>query len=127
MASKKGGKQTDEPPPPVTVDPNHFVGLESGDGHVFIVDRNCAKISKICKSVLQNAALPASTGVEVRLAGHSQMPYLTFPFLTAQQLERAIRFMYYKYKNDSEPVESRPAFDNSNPAELLAIATLMGM
>jgi hypothetical protein len=127
MASKKGGKQVDEPPPPVTVDPSYFICLQSGDGHAFVVDRNCAKISKICKGVIQSLAFPVPPGVEVCMAGNPQMPHVKFTFLTKEQLERAIRFMYFKYRNDSEVMENRSAFDYRNPSELLAISSLLGM
>ena len=127
MASKKGAKQAEEPPPPVTVDPQHFIRLLSGDDHIFIVDKNCAKISKICKGVIQSLAFPVPPGVEVSSGGSPAMPSVKFSFLTKEQLERAIRFMYYKYRNDAEVLENRASFDYSNSSELLAIGTLVGL
>lgn len=54
----------DLPPPPSglpPIDPQRFVKLVSQDGHVFVVDRECAKVSRVLKNLLATTATPGGT------------------------------------------------------------------
>jgi hypothetical protein len=50
----KGVKEEEGPQAPV-FDPSTFVALESSDGDCIFLDRNCARLSRLLKQVLQDA------------------------------------------------------------------------
>ncbi|CUF99546.1 Hypothetical protein, putative [Bodo saltans] len=49
----KGAKEEEGPQAPV-FDPSTFVALESSDGDCLLLDRNCARLSRLLKQVLQD-------------------------------------------------------------------------
>lgn len=151
----KGGKEEEGPQAPV-FDPTTYVALASSEGDRFFLDRNCAKLSRLCKQVLhqyqQDGGVPSNqieysigsatfqVAPELVAAQHAKMaavmstsssadpaldsavaaaalpdvpttlsyPLITIHALNTAQLSRAITFMHYKYRYDSE-AEKKPS------------------
>lgn len=161
MSKKQAGKgKEEEPVVSPAIDPSVFVILESCDGERFFVDRNCARLSRLCRSVLNTleSNTPTNT-IEVcssivsysptselvarpdadqqgSAVASSSSSALTYPcvrlnFLSSTQLLKAISFMHYKYRFDSE-AEKKPQliFPKGPPQgrdalEWAAIATML--
>lgn len=167
MSKKPQGKGKDEEViQSPALDVNNVVVLEANDNHQFIVDKNCARLSRLVKSVLNAiqsntftetldvasrtsaivsvaeliprpaAATSASQdAADVAALAHSphqpnSLPVVHLKFLSSTQLEKAVAFMYYKYKFDHE-AEKKPQVLFPNPIstkesmEWIAIASLL--
>lgn len=130
--SKKVKSALDEPIASPPFDPSVMVKLVSGDGHAFFVDRNAARVSKLLKQGIANiqqagASPPLANGVSVD--EFNGIPVISFEFLSSAQLQRAIKFMMYKYRYDAD-AEHRAPFDFGTAAEsieMLSVAALLQM
>ena len=130
--SKK--KQADDVPPPPQCDPLVYVRVVSGDGHVFIVDRNCIRASKVLAACLPAAdgtsqPLPPIAGIAgIEVDRRGLTPRITIRSLTAPQLDAVLRFTHYKYKCDLEAADVRATFKAAIPAhEMRAACSLLGV
>lgn len=123
----KKPKASDEGPAAPAIDPANFVILESADGHRFLVDKNCAKVSRLIKQALGSIALgdpmhtnelqcsqstwgrPSSSALDANSSSSTSATYTLVRLLAvdAAQLEEGIRFGHYKYRYDQES-DKRP-------------------
>ncbi len=138
-------------------DPSYMVRIVTRDEASFIVDRNCAKVSKLFRAALAGTPVDPTDGIAFdpvpptpppaltppqageasaptpAAKGPASLPTIHVAFLDAAQMGLALKFMYHKYKVDSElvaPTAAPPALmpaavAASPPTELLCIAALL--
>lgn len=126
------------PPPPVdqsNISPATYVRLVSREGHEFLVDRECAKVSRLIKHYLNSqqqggsgGSAPASVK-EVVMDEYQQegaMTVVRFPYTSAQLLEKTVQYFYFKHRYESDP-ENRPQFHVpfEIAVDLIKVATLL--
>ena len=114
------------PPPPsgaTPIDRADYVKLVSKEGHIFIVHRQCAMVSRLIKGYLtgQTAVATAQVGWDA-----SAPDVVTFSFVTAVHLEKVVQYFYYKFRYDNDP-DHRPDFyvPPEMALDLIQIATTL--
>jgi transcription elongation factor B subunit 1 len=95
-------------------DATQFVKLVSVDGHEFLIDRNCACVSKRIKHLLAgHSALSATKGdskyVMYNDNEYEPVIYLKDPF-DRHKVEKLCQYFYYKHRYDNDP-DRRPNFE----------------
>lgn len=105
------------------LDPTSFIRLISSEGHVLIVEKECAKASKLIKNYLAGQQQQGNKDIAWDDLRENE---LRFPTTNAKLLEKAAQYFYYKFKYDNDP-DGRPEF--SVPPEmaldLIKVATLL--
>jgi transcription elongation factor B subunit 1 len=128
------------PPPPTGAEPinkNDFVTLISKEGHVFILERKCACVSKLIRAYVgtpSNSAteepqdsnlVPAVSSPDVTWDATSPS-VVRFPFIAANHLEKAVQYFYYRVKYENNP-DQRTDFHVAPEMalDLIKVATLL--
>ena len=107
-----------------------MVQLQSADGTVFFIDRNCAKISGVLKTCYNGTFSPDTNKVVELVPAAAEgpaNPIVRFTFLNASQVERMLRYLCLKYKYDLDP-DHRPPTEFCSKEEMLdmlALSTLL--
>jgi transcription elongation factor B subunit 1 len=119
-------KKKELPPPPsgaAPIEPSTFVKLISMEGHVFIVDKQCAKVSKLIKSYLSGQTNVSTKDVTWDEANKD---VVRFPFIAGKHLEATIQYFYFKVRFEKDP-DNRPEFHVAPEMalDLIKVATLL--
>eukprot|EP01060_Flectonema_neradi_P029728 TRINITY_DN4170_c0_g4_i1.p1 TRINITY_DN4170_c0_g4~~TRINITY_DN4170_c0_g4_i1.p1 ORF type:complete len:111 (+),score=12.84 TRINITY_DN4170_c0_g4_i1:79-411(+) len=103
-----------EEKPAVVFDASSLVTLRGADDCEFVIDRQCALVSKLLKVQLEELK-----------EGEDQV--LSFPTIQPHILEKAIQYFYYKIRYDNDP-EERVEFKvpPSIALDLMIVASHLG-
>lgn len=121
-------KKAPPPPPPAdksNLDPNNFIRLVSREGHDFIVDKECAKVSKLIKNYLSNQMQVAKKDIVFDDSDETKV-VIRFPYTSAALLEKTVQYFYYKHRYEGD-AENRPTFHVAHDMalDLIKVATLL--
>lgn len=98
----------------MTSNPVEYITLVSMEGHEFVIDRNCAKLSGTINSMLAGAFLEGTQGritfqeISTPVLGMAFVCSLYF-FFVDMSPEKVIQYLYYKAKY-SMNTQTIPAF-----------------
>eukprot|EP01059_Diplonema_ambulator_P025248 TRINITY_DN4226_c0_g1_i1.p1 TRINITY_DN4226_c0_g1~~TRINITY_DN4226_c0_g1_i1.p1 ORF type:complete len:113 (+),score=33.28 TRINITY_DN4226_c0_g1_i1:214-552(+) len=111
MPAKKGQEEKAQPVP---FDVSTLVTLVGADGYSYVVDKQCAMMSKLIKSQIEELK-------------ENDEPVLNFPEIRPEILEKTIQYFYYKHRYDNEP-DDRPEFEvpPEMALDLMVVASLLG-
>lgn len=119
-------KKKELPPPPsgaTPIESSNFVKLISMEEHVFVVDKQCAKVSKLIKAYLSGQTNVSTKDVTW---DEGNKDVVRFPFIGAKLLEATIQYFYFKVRFEKDP-DHRPEFHVAPEMalELIKVATLL--
>ncbi len=122
-------KKAPPPPPPAdksNLDPLNFIRLVSREGHEFLLDKECAKVSKLIKNYLANQMAALNKKDVIFDDADETKIIIRFPFTSAALLEKTVQYFYFKHRYEGDP-ENRPTFvvAHDMALDLIKVATLL--
>ncbi|CCW68551.1 unnamed protein product [Phytomonas sp. Hart1] len=131
----------------IQLDPKNMVLLRAAENELFLVDMNCAMVSRICQKYLKDENEKNHVGQETEtseecppndatfsnhqeIIGTTAYPVIDLSDVASDVLDLSIGFMYNKYKLDVDPEKqlvTQPKWDLPSTAKLIAASVLLEM